>query len=99
MHVLLLTHYYPPELGAAPARIAALAHGLAERGLDVTVHTGFPNYPSGKIAAPYRNRPLRVEREGPLRIVRSAVYAAPNRGFARRVANHGVFAAGAILTC
>jgi glycosyltransferase involved in cell wall biosynthesis len=99
MHVLLLTHYYPPEVGAAPARIAALARGLADRGMEVTVHTGFPNYPSGTIARPYRNRLVKVEHEGGVRVVRSLVYPTPNRGFARRLANHTVFAAGALATC
>jgi colanic acid biosynthesis glycosyl transferase WcaI len=99
VHVLLLTHYYPPELGAAPARIAALARGLAARGMDVSVHTGFPNYPSGVIEAPYRNRPLLIERDGPVRVLRSAVYPTPNRGFARRLVNHTVFAACAIASC
>src|SRR5208282_5572325 len=47
VRVLFLSHYYPPELGAAPERIAALAHGLADRGVEVSVHTGFPHYPSG----------------------------------------------------
>jgi colanic acid biosynthesis glycosyl transferase WcaI len=96
VRVLFLTHYYPPELGAAPARIAALAHGLAERGVQVTVHTGFPHYPSGAIPPPHRNRPVTVASEGPLRIVRSLVYPAPNRGFARRLADHTVFAVGAL---
>jgi glycosyltransferase involved in cell wall biosynthesis len=98
VRVLFLTHYYPPELGAAPARIAALARGLADRGLEVSVHTGFPHYPSGTIPAPYRNRRLRLEREGPVRVLRSVVYPVPNRGFARRLANHTVFAAGALTT-
>lgn len=98
VRVLFLTHYYPPELGAAPARIAALARGLADRGLDVSVHTGFPHYPSGRIAAPYRNRPLAVERRGPVRVLRSMVYPAPNRGFARRLGDHAAFAAGALVT-
>jgi colanic acid biosynthesis glycosyl transferase WcaI len=98
VRVLFLTHYYPPELGAAPARLAALARGLAGRGFEVTVHTGFPHYPSGTIEAPYRNRPLRVERDGPVRIVRSIVYPVPNSGFARRLANHTVFAAGALAS-
>ena len=96
MRVLFLTHYYPPELGAAPARIAALARGLAEHGVQVTVHTGFPHYPSGTIAPPHRNRPVTVAREGPVRVVRSLVYPAPNRGFARRLADHAVFAAGSL---
>ncbi len=99
MRVLLLTHYYPPEVGAAPARIAALARGLAEHGVEVTVHTGFPHYPSGRIARPYRNRPVRVSEEDEVRVVRSVVYPTPNRGFARRLANHAVFAAGALATC
>ena len=88
MRVLFLTHYFPPEAGAPQTRIAELARGLRERGIEVTVHTGFPNYPDGLIAPPYRNRPLQREcaRDG-TRIVRSAVYAAPNAGFTRRVAN------------
>jgi glycosyltransferase involved in cell wall biosynthesis len=97
-HVLFLTHYYPPELGAAPARIAALARGLADRGLQITVHTGFPHYPSGLIAQPYRNRPLQIEHDGAVRVVRSIVYPTPNRGFARRLANHAVFAAGSLAS-
>jgi colanic acid biosynthesis glycosyl transferase WcaI len=98
VRVLFLTHYYPPEVGAAPARIAALARGLAERGLEVSVHTGFPHYPSGTIEAPYRNRPLTIERDGPVRVLRSAVYPTPNRGFARRLANHLAFATSALAT-
>jgi glycosyltransferase involved in cell wall biosynthesis len=99
LRVLFLTHYYPPELGAAPARIAALARGLADRGLRVTVHTGFPHYPSGMIAHPYGNRPLLIERDGAVRVVRSVIYPTPNRGFARRLTNHAVFACGSLATC
>ena len=62
VRVLFLTHYFPPEVGAPQTRIAALAQGLRERGIEVTVHTGFPNYPDGRIAPPYRNRPLQRER-------------------------------------
>jgi glycosyltransferase involved in cell wall biosynthesis len=96
VRVLFLTHYYPPELGAAPARIAALARGLADRGVQVTVHTGFPHYPSGAIPPPYRNRPVTTRSEGAVRVVRSVIYPAPNRGFGRRLADHTVFAAGAL---
>lgn len=99
MRVLLLTHYYPPEVGAAPARIAALARGLSDRGMEVTVHTGFPHYPSGMIARPYRNSVVKTGEEDGVRVVRSLVYPTPNRGFARRLANHTVFAAGAFATC
>lgn len=67
--------------------------------MTVTVHTGFPHYPSGIIARPYRNHLVKIEHEGSVRVVRSLVYPTPNRGFARRLADHAVFAAGALATC
>jgi glycosyltransferase involved in cell wall biosynthesis len=98
VRVVLLTQYFPPEVGAPQTRIAALARGLAERGVEVTVHTCPPHYPDGEIKAPYRNRLLARERLDGVRIVRSAVYAAPNRGFARRLGGHLSFASSALAT-
>ncbi len=98
LRVTFLTHYYPPEVGAPQARISALARGLRERGLDVTVHTGFPNYPAGRVQPPYRNRPImREEDRHGVRIVRSAVLPAANKGFLPRIANHTAFATSAML--
>jgi glycosyltransferase involved in cell wall biosynthesis len=99
LRIVFLTHYFPPEVGAPQTRIAELAAGLRARGADITVHTGFPHYPDGRIAAPYRNRPLRRER-GPdgVRIVRSAVVPAPNRGLIPRLADHLAFAGSALAT-
>ncbi len=96
MRLRILTHYYPPEVGAPQVRLAALAQGLSRAGAEVTVHTGFPHYPDGEIKPPYRNRPLRVERMDGVRVLRSWVYAAPNRGFARRLANHASLATAAL---
>jgi glycosyltransferase involved in cell wall biosynthesis len=98
MRVTLLTHYYQPEVGAPQARLSALARGLSRRGVEVTVHTGFPHYPDGVIQPPYRNRPWLTEEENGVRVVRSAVYPAPNRGFGRRIANHVSFALSAVAT-
>ena len=98
VHTIFLTQYYPPEVGAPQARISALARGLAARGERMTVHTCFPHYPDGEIKAPYRNRPLARERDGEAEVVRSAVYAAANRGFGRRLAGHVSFAGSALAT-
>ena len=58
-------------------RIDLLARTLAASGATVTVHTGFPHYPGGRIPAPYRNRPwLREHRDG-ISILRTAVYPPP----------------------
>ena len=96
MRVTILTHYYPPEVGAPQARLSTLARLLAERGVEVTVHTGFPNYPDGRVKAPYRNRLRQTERDGKVRIVRSLVLPTANRGFAPRLANHLCFAASSL---
>ena len=96
MRVTFLTHYYPPEVGAPQARIGALAAGLAAAGDEVTVHTGYPNYPDGRIQPPYRNRPRSEELLDGVRVIRSAVYASPNAGFGGRLANHLSFSASAL---
>jgi glycosyltransferase involved in cell wall biosynthesis len=66
--------------------------------MEVTVHTTYPHYPDGRIKSPYRNRIRLVERDGPVKIIRSAVIPAPNRGRIRRLANHASFAASALAT-
>ena len=64
----------------------------------MTVHTGFPHYPSGVIPDPYRNRPWQRERRDGITIVRSAVYPAANRGFGRRLTDHAAFGLSALAT-
>jgi glycosyltransferase involved in cell wall biosynthesis len=98
MRVCFLTHYFPPEVGAPQTRIELIARALARGGAKVAVHTGFPHYPDGGVKPPYRNRRWLVERRDGISIVRSAVYPAANRGFARRLADHLVFAASALAT-
>jgi colanic acid biosynthesis glycosyl transferase WcaI len=94
-----LTHYYPPEAGAPQTRISALAAGLRDLGWEVSVHTGFPHYPVGRVMAPYSNRPLlRETGPGGERVVRSAIYAAQNSGFAKRLLNHSSLCASALAT-
>jgi glycosyltransferase involved in cell wall biosynthesis len=71
---------------------------LSRRGVEVTVHTGFPHYPDGAIQPPYRNRPWLTEEQDGVRVVRSVIYPSPNRGFGRRIANHVSFALSAVGT-
>jgi glycosyltransferase involved in cell wall biosynthesis len=96
--VLFLTHYFHPEVGASQTRILECARLLHQRGYEVSVLTGFPNYPDGVIPKPYRRRLMQTEMIDGFRVLRSAVYPAPNRGFARRIANHTSFAVSSVLT-
>ena len=96
MHVTLLTHYFPPEIGAPQVRLMALARDLAKRGAGVTVHTCFPHYPDGVLRDPYRRRLWSTDEQDGVRIVRTAVIPAPNRAFLPRVISHTSFASSAL---
>jgi colanic acid biosynthesis glycosyl transferase WcaI len=54
LRVVVLTQWFPPEKTWLPADVA---RDLARRGHDVTVLTGFPNYPTGKVYPGWRQRP------------------------------------------
>lgn len=50
MRVLLLTHYYEPEIGAPQRRWANLVEGLVRRGHHVAVCAPVPHYPHRRAA-------------------------------------------------
>ena len=88
MKLLILTPYFPPEVGAPQTRLYELAVRLVRRGHEVTVLTGFPNYPSGVIPEGYRGKVRMEEAMEGIRIVRTWIYATPNKGFYKRILNH-----------
>lgn len=56
MKLLILTQYYPPEMGAPQSRLSELATGLRNLGWQISVVTAMPNYPKGKIFAEYTGK-------------------------------------------
>lgn len=64
MRVGILTQYYPPEIGAPPARLSALAQHLTSRGHEVLVLTAMPNYPQGRIYPGYGGLAVKERRDG-----------------------------------
>jgi colanic acid biosynthesis glycosyl transferase WcaI len=89
MRVLILTQWYPPEPGLL---MQELAQTLQDRGHDVTVLTGFPNYPSGKVYPGYRIRPWMRETIERVPIVRVALYPEHSRSGIKRALNYLSFA-------
>ncbi len=88
MKILYLSQYFPPEMGAPAARVSELSREWVRQGHDVTVMTGFPNHPTGVVPAEYRGQLIRREKVDGVRVVRVPIYAAPNKGFFRRVLNY-----------
>jgi colanic acid biosynthesis glycosyl transferase WcaI len=94
---LILTQYYPPEIGAPQIRLQSLARELGQRGVAVEVLTGMPNYPAGKVHAGYEGRwRLREQRDG-ISIRRTWLYAATGKSARVRLANYFSFTATALF--
>ena len=49
MKVLILTQYFPPEMGAPQARLSELGERLIDLGWEVEALTALPNYPAGRV--------------------------------------------------
>jgi len=64
---------------------------LEERGFEIEVVTGFPNYPGGKIYDGYRIRPLVREKMGNTDITRLAVYPSHDKSALRRILTYSSF--------
>jgi len=54
MRFLILTQYFPPEVGAPQVRLAAVVRELSRLGHEVEVVTAMPNYPKGRVLPEYR---------------------------------------------
>lgn len=95
MRVVVLTQWFPPENAWIPQ---ALAERLVRSGHDVTILTGFPNYPAGEIYAGWRQAPRSVTREHGYRLVRVALYPSHDRSPVRRALNYLSFSASATIS-
>lgn len=76
--LMIITSYFPPEIGAASNRIFHLAQGL-KTDYDVTVVTPLPNYPTGKIFPEYRGRFKIKTHENSIKVVRLWLYASKSK--------------------
>jgi|SRR5579863_569042 len=98
--ILYVSQYFPPEACAPAARVDEFSREWAQGGHHVSVLTGFPNHPEGVLHPEYKRRwwkgLAREEREG-VKITRTWLYPAANRGLWGRAANYASFAVSAAL--
>src|SRR5262245_5904059 len=97
MRILILTQYFPPEIGAAQNRLSGLANFLKEAGHTVTVLTALPNYPKGTIYEGYKNRLFVSEVKDGVTIIRTWLYTKQNLQFLGRLIHYLSFSALALL--
>ena len=92
MKILIVSQYFWPE----NFRINDLASGLVERGHEVTVLTGMPNYPDGKLFPGYGFF-IRCEEYKGVRVVRVPLIPRGNGRNLRLIANYISFSLTACL--
>jgi|HubBroStandDraft_1064217.scaffolds.fasta_scaffold44658_2 colanic acid biosynthesis glycosyl transferase WcaI len=94
MKFLVLSQYFPPEIGATQVRLASMCRELARAGHRVEVVTAMPHHPVGEIFPHYRGRFYCREFQGGVRVRRTWLYAAKGSGW-RRILSYLSF----MLTC
>lgn len=98
MRICILAQYFTP-IKAAPSRRAERFVKMLRRRHHVTVLTGMPSYPTGKLSKKYRGRAYRFERIGGIGVHRTYELPVVNTGFAKRILNFLSFGISSVLYC
>ncbi|MFR0706781.1 MAG: glycosyltransferase family 4 protein, partial [Eggerthella lenta] len=85
MRILYFSQFYKPENIAASFRATEHSRIWVRESHDVTVFTGWPNYPVGRLFDGYEVKPLVEELIDGVRVFRSASKIQPNTSFAKRI--------------
>ena len=85
MKILYFTQFYSPENIAAAFRAKEHSIFWASKGHEVTVFTGWPNYPIGELLDGYVMEDLGEEFIDGVRVFRSRSKLQPNTSFAKRI--------------
>ena len=91
MNLLILTQYFPPEVGAPQNRLFELAVRLKRIGVDVTVLTAMPNYPQMKIYDGYEGKNYCFEEIEGIPVHRSSIYLPKSKSIVQRLLNYFSF--------
>ena len=91
MRLLILTQYFPPEVGAPQNRLFELAVRLQKMGVDVTILTAMPNYPKMIIHSDYVGKKYCYEEIDQLKVHRSSIFVSTDRSIIKRLLNYFSF--------
>lgn len=85
MKILFLTDNFPPELNANATIVHELSNYWIKMGHQVTIITGAPNFPEGKLFSGYKNKWYQEETMDGIRIIRVKTFIHPNKGTLLRI--------------
>ncbi len=91
LKLLILTQYFPPEVGAPQNRLFELAVRLQKKGVDVSVLTAMPNYPKMEIMEAYKGKDYLYEEMEGLKVHRASIYVSKSKSIISRLKNYFSF--------
>lgn len=91
MKLLILTQYFPPEVGAPQNRLYELALRLESKGIDISVLTAMPNYPQMVVHNEYKGKCYYKEDMNGLKVHRSWIYVSKSKTIIPRLLNYFSF--------
>lgn len=97
MHILFISDNFPPEVNAPASRTFEHCREWVAKGAKVTVITGFPNFPIGKVFDGYQNSAYSNEIIDGVEVRRVWTYIAENKGLLKRTCDYLSFMFAAIL--
>ncbi|MGD0864572.1 MAG: glycosyltransferase family 4 protein [Rhizomicrobium sp.] len=97
MRILVLSDNFVPEQNAPAQRTFEHCRRWVQQGASVTVITTVPNFPTGVIQTPYRNRLRQREVIDGIEVIRVWSFLAPNKDVILRGLDFLSFAIGAFI--
>lgn len=94
---LILTQYFPPEIGAPQIRLMSMVKELEHNGINASVLTAMPNYPKGELFDGYKKKIVTKEKINGIDIKRTWVYAASGKASVPRILNYLSFTVSATI--
>ena len=92
MRIIILTQYYPPEIGAPQNRLFDLARRFVQWGHEVQVLTAMPSYPGNKVFPEYAGQSVLTEKRAGVSVTRLALYIPRRKTFWKRTVHYCSFA-------
>lgn len=91
MKIVILSQYFPPEVGAPQNRLFELAIRLQKMGAEITVLTAMPNYPQMQVLPAYKSKIYLHEKIENLAVHRAWIFVTKSKSIPLRLLNYFSF--------